>query len=162
MNDHQQLARANLFNRDEIFAMERLGKSLQFIDLKDADKVDFAQVELKVEHNFSLGIYARTLYIPKGAVVVGKLHKYPQLNILAKGDISVSVDDEVKRIQAVQVISSPAGVKRIAYTHEDTVWITVHATEETNLNLIEDHFIAQSEQDYLDFISNDRKQISTD
>ena len=52
------------------------------------DKVNLAekymktqpQLEMKLEHIFSDGIYARKLYIPKGAIVVGKLHKYKNLN----------------------------------------------------------------------------------
>lgn len=139
--------------------MEAFGKSLPFVNIEDANKVDFAQVKLRVEHNFSLGVYARTLYIPKDTVVVGELHKYPQLNIMVQGDISVSVDGVIKRLDSFQIVSSPAGTKRIAYAHADTIWITILGTHETDLEKIEKHFIAKSEQDYLDFL-NDRKQIS--
>lgn len=111
------------------------------------------QRELEVKHYFSQGVYARELYIPKDTILVGKLHKYKQLNILSKGDISVLIDEEVKRIQAPFTVVSSAGTKRIAYTHEDSVWLTIHGTEETDIDLIEDIFTASSEQDYLDFIS---------
>jgi hypothetical protein len=43
---------------------------------------------------------------------------------------------------------SPAGTKRVVYAHEDTVWITVHVTEETNLEKIEKEIIAK---DYLEY-----------
>lgn len=148
-----------ILNNNAIRAMEAFGKSLPFVDQQDANKVDFAQVKLKVEHYFSLGIYARMLYIPKNTIAVGELHKYPQLNILVQGEISVSVDNEIKRLKAPFVVSSPAGTKRIAYTHEDTVWITVHGTHETDLNKIEQHFIAKSEEDYLAFIAEQEKQL---
>ena len=115
------------------------------------------QLELEVKHYFSHGVYARELYIPKDTILVGKLHKYPQLNILSKGDISVLIDEEVKRIQAPYTVVSPAGTKRIAYTHEDTIWLTIHGTEETNLDAIEEYFTANSEQDYLDFINEQLK-----
>ena len=110
------------------------------------------QVEIPVTHHFSLGLYARTIYIPAGATVVGKLHKYPQLNILAKGKLLVSVDDGINLLEAVKIISSPAGTKRIAHAVEDSIWITVHSTDETDLDKIEEHFIAQSEEEYLEFI----------
>ena len=139
--------------RDLLHALEDFGKSLPIITEEQATHVDFGQIELTVKHDFSLGIYARTLYIPKGTVVVGKLHKYPQLNILAKGELSVSVENEIRRIDAVKIISSPAGTKRVAYAHEDSIWITIHHTFETDLEEIERHFIAQTEQEYLEFIN---------
>lgn len=117
----------------------------------EALMLQMPQLELEVKHYFSLGIYARELYIPKDTILVGKLHKYPQLNILSKGDISVLVDDQIKRLKAPFTIVSPAGTKRIAYTHEDTVWLTIHGTDQTDIDLIEEHFIAQTEEEYIKF-----------
>jgi len=116
------------------------------------------QVDLKVIDHFSKGVYARELHIPKGIILTGKIHKFEQLNILAKGRIKVLVDDEMKEVQAPFIVVSPAGTKRIAEALEDCVWITVHGTEETNVGLIEKEFIAQSEQEYLEF-KEDRQLI---
>ena len=109
------------------------------------------QLELKHFDHFSYGLYARELKIPKGCILVGKLHKYPQLNILAEGEIEVLVDDHVEHLKAPFVISSPAGTKRIAIALEDTTWITIHATDETDVNKIEEYFIAQTEEEYIEF-----------
>ena len=111
------------------------------------------QRELKVEHDFSFGVYARILYIPRDTILTGKLHKYPQINLLRQGDISVLVGDKVKRLKAPFVVASPAGTKRIAYTHSDTIWITIHKTDLRDLVQIEQTFIAQDEQEYLEFIN---------
>lgn len=108
-------------------------------------------VECPVTHHFSQGVYARELFIPKGTVLTGKIHKYHQLNIMSKGDLSVLTDEGIKRVQAPFTIVSPPGTKRIAYAHEDTVWTTIHGTDETDLDKIEAHFIAQSEQEFLEF-----------
>lgn len=109
--------------------------------------------QIKLEHfdHFSYGLYARELKIPKDCVIVGKLHKYPQLNILAEGEIEVLVDDEIKYLKAPIVISSSAGTKRIARALTDVTWITIHATNETNVDKIEEYFIAQSEEEYVEF-----------
>ena len=109
------------------------------------------QVDLPVVHHFSRGVYARELHIPKGVTLTGKIHKYDQLNILSKGEISVLTEDGIKRVRAPFHIVSPAGTKRIAYVHEDCVWTTVHGTYEVDLEKIEEEFIAQSEQEYLEF-----------
>lgn len=109
------------------------------------------QLELAVKHYFSEGVYARELEIPKDTVLTGKIHKYTQLNILLRGELSVLVDGEIKRVKAGFVVVSPPGTKRIAYAHEDSAWLTVHGTYETDVDLIEEQFIAQSEQEYLEF-----------
>jgi hypothetical protein len=112
---------------------------------------EIPQLDIPVRHFFSPGVYAREIQIPKGAIVTGKIHKFSQLNILSKGEMSVMTEDGVKRVQAPFTIVSPPGTKRIAYAHEDCVWTTIHGTEETDLDKIEQHFIAQDEQEYLAF-----------
>lgn len=97
-----------------------------------------------VHHHFAPGVYMRELRIPKGAVLTGKIHRTAHLNILAKGDISVLTEHGVKRLVAPCVIQSSAGIKRAGYAHEDTVWFTVHATTETDLEKLEAELIAPS------------------
>lgn len=121
------------------------------VNLAEAALKEMPQVEIPVKHHFSLDVYAREVYIPAGAICVGKLHKYQQLNILLKGEISVLVDDHVERLKAPYVLVSPAGTKRIVYAHDDCVWMTVHGTNEKDVQKIEDHFIAQDENEYLAF-----------
>lgn len=108
-------------------------------------------VSMPVTHHFAHGVYAREIFIPKGTVLTGKIHKYSQFNIMPKGDLSVLTETGIERVKAPFSIVSPAGTKRIAYAHEDTIWITVHGTEETDLEKIENHFIAQSEGEFLAF-----------
>jgi hypothetical protein len=118
----------------------------------EAMMLQMPQVEMPVKHHFSQGVYARELHIPKGTILTGKIHKFPQLNILSKGEISVLTEDGIKRVSAPFHVVSPAGTKRIAYAHEDCVWTTIHGTEENDLEKIEAHFIAQSETEYLEFV----------
>lgn len=124
--------------RDKVFAIEKEMKKHE-------------QVELKTEHFFSPGIYTRILYIPKGCMLTGKIHKQPILNIMTKGDISVLIGDEVKRIIAPFVVVSPAGSKKIGYAHEDTIWMGCHGTDEMDVKKIEEIFIAQDFQEWLEY-----------
>lgn len=135
----------------KVFEFERLMNQLPVGDINKPEIP--GRIELKVEHNFSLGVYARVLYIPKGVTLTGKMHKYPQINLLRQGDISVLVGEKVKRLKAPFVVASPAGTKRIAYTHSDAIWVTIHGTELQDLKEIEQTFIVQDEQEYLEFIS---------
>lgn len=116
------------------------------------------QVELEVDHIFSLGVYARALKIPKGIMLTGKIHKFEQLNILAKGKMKVSDGGDYKIVEAPFWLVSPAGTKRIALALEDCVWITVHGTHEKDVELIEKEFVAKSEQEYLEF-KEDRQLV---
>lgn len=117
----------------------------------EAEMLKMPQVEMPPTHYFSQGVYAREITIPKGTVLTGKIHKYPQFNIMSKGEMSVLTEDGIKRVKAPFAIVSPAGTKRIAYAHEDSVWTTIHGTEENDLEKIEKHFIAQDEKEYLEF-----------
>lgn len=128
----------NVGTRNKVFAMEALLKEMP-------------QATLKLIHHFSPGVYARELHIPADTTLTGEIHKYPQLNILSKGKISVLLEDGVKEIEAPFAVVSPAGTKRIAYTHTDCVWTTILHTDLTNVEEIEYHFIAKTEEEWLEF-----------
>lgn len=108
-------------------------------------------VECPVKHHFSDGLYAREMFIPKGTVVTGKIHKYTNLNIMSKGKLSIRTETGVVTVEAPFTVVSPPGTKRIAYAHEDTVWTTIHATNEKDVDAIEHYFVAQDEPEYLEF-----------
>lgn len=104
------------------------------------------------ERHFSAGgVYAREITIPAGAVLTGKIHKYAQINVLSKGELTVTTEEGPRRVRAPFTIVSPPGTKRAAIAHEECVWTTFHGTDETDLAKIEAHFIAQDEQEYLTF-----------
>jgi hypothetical protein len=124
--------------RQKTFALEAMLKEMP-------------QAKLKIIHHFSPGVYARELHIPADCTLTGEIHKYPQLNILSKGKISVLLEGGIKEIEAPFTVVSPAGTKRIAYTHTDCVWTTILHTFETDVELIEKHFIAKTEQEWLEF-----------
>ena len=109
------------------------------------------EIELPVKHFFAHGVYGRQLFIPKGTVLTGKIHKYDNLNVMIQGELSVLTKEGVKRVKAPFTIVSPAGTRRVAYAHEDTIWMTVHGTFEQDLEKIEEYFIAQSYSEYLEF-----------
>lgn len=122
------------------------------VNIIEAEMFKHEQLELPVKHHFSQGVYARELFIPAGTLLTGKIHKFQQLNILSAGEISVMTEDGMKRVSAPFAVVSPPGTKRIAYAHTDCVWTTIHGTDETDLEKIETHFIAESEADYAAFL----------
>jgi len=103
------------------------------------------QVEIPVTNHFSKGVYAREITIPQGAFVIGKKHKFQNLNILSKGEISLISIDGAIRVKAPYTVVSSPGVQRLAYAHEDCVWTTIHGTDETDVDKIEEEFIEKEE-----------------
>ena len=98
------------------------------------------QEELPLIHHFSKGVYARELHIPKGCMLTGKIHKFENLNILSKGDISILSQDGVMRVKAPFTVVSSPGVKRLAYAHEDCVWTTILGTDSKDHSQISEEF----------------------
>ena len=109
------------------------------------------QVELPLRHCFGNKVYVREMTAPKGTIIIGKMHKYKQVNIVVKGDISVLTEDGWKRLKAGDMFESPAGIKRAGFTHEDTVWTTICGTEETDIDKAEDELTIGSYQEFLQY-----------
>lgn len=111
-----------------------------------------AQVQIEPRHYFADGLYGREITIPEGTVLTGKIHKFEHLNFLMKGDISVLTEDGIKRIQAPAVIVSRPGTKRVGYAHTETVWCTVHATEEKDPDQAEAKLVCCTHEEFEQFL----------
>lgn len=103
------------------------------------------QAEFVTNHYFAPGVYARELFIPKGHVLTGKIHRTEHLNIVSMGKIAV-VNEQGQRtlIEAPYTFVSKPGTKRAGFALEDTVWTCIHPTNETDLDKLEDELIAPS------------------
>lgn len=100
--------------------------------------------EFAVEHTVKDGMYMRKLFIPKGSLIIGKIHKLDCLNIVAAGDISVVTESGSARVRAGYTVASPAGIQKVGYAHEDTVFINVFRTDETDIERIEEQIAWES------------------
>lgn len=94
-------------------------------------------VEFEVKHSFAPGMYIREMFIPKGSVVVGKVHRVECLNICPMGDIDLVTEAGDMRVTAPFNAVSAPGAQKIAYAHEDTIWINVFRTDETDIEKLE-------------------------
>lgn len=145
MNDLVQIAQ-NFFAMDQSQVRDFIAN----IEIKAMKSP--ARIEIPVKHHFSKGVYAREIAIPKDSLVVGKIHRHQNLNILSKGSMLLVSVDGVMEVHAPYTIVSNPGVKRLALALEDCVWTTVHGTNETDLEKIEDEFIAKTYDDVVPLI----------
>ena len=98
-----------------------------------------------LDETYGCGTYARQMLIPKGTIIVGKIHRHEHLNFIMTGRVSVSTEFGKKYFQAPCVFISEKGLKRAVYAEEDTLWVTVHMTKhlgEENLDKMEQEIIA--------------------
>lgn len=104
--------------------------------------------EMPLRHFFSPGLYLREITMRADLLVVGKMHATTHFNIITKGDVTVLTDNGPLRITITDhpyVFVSQAGTKKVLYCHEDTVWMTTHITDSTDLAEIERQVIIPEE-----------------
>ena len=101
--------------------------------------------ECPLTHRFADNVYVREIFIPKGTLIVGKIHRHSHPNFLMKGTVSVLTEEGgLQKLTAPLAMISPAATKRVVYAHEDTVWVTVHVTDKRSLDEIEEEVISKS------------------
>lgn len=110
----------------------------QLFDLEKT-LLSMPQIELETRHHFAPGVYVRELRIPAGVCLTGAVHKTEHLNICVQGVlrvVSATMPDKV--VRGGDIFASPPGTKRAAYVEEDAIWLTVHATDETDVSKLEE------------------------
>lgn len=86
------------------------------------------QADFSLINRFADGLYARQVTMKRGTFLTSKIHLKEHFAFILTGDVSVWTDQDYQRIKAPQVIVTQPGTKRVLLAHEDTTWITVHAT----------------------------------
>jgi len=102
-----------------------------------------------VKHTFADGCYVREIFNPAGEVLVTKIHKKEHPFFLMSGKMSILTDDGVVHLEGPHHGITKPGTKRIIYTHTDCVFVTVHATNKTSVEEVEEEVIAESFNDPL-------------
>lgn len=119
------------------------------------------QIDVPVQHHFAPGVYMRQMDAAAGTLVVSKMHRTEHMNILLKGSLTVATEDGIQLMTAPCVLKSMPGTKRIGYFHEDSSWITIHPTFDTDLEKIEQQVIVPDDEidQFLASLPNRLKEI---
>ncbi len=110
-----------------------------------AELSSMPQIELETSHFFADGMYARVVKRPFGALIVGKVHKKEHFYIITKGKVAVFSEGEVKTYEAGEVVVSKPGTKRAVFALEDSICMTVHRTDKTDLEEIERELLEEDQ-----------------
>lgn len=98
-------------------------------------------------HHFDLpaGKCLRSMFLPAGSLVVGKLHRHEHPNFISLGKVTMFTEHGgLETLQAPCHMVSPAGTKRVLFVHEDTIWTVEHEATSTDLDELEQQVIAPS------------------
>lgn len=106
-------------------------------------------IVIEARHYFAPGLYAREITIPKDTLATSKIHLFEHIDIISKGEISVLTDEGMKRIKAPATFVSKPGLKRIGYAHEETVWISIIACNETDPEKAEKLLVVDTQEEFL-------------
>lgn len=91
-----------------------------------------------VIHEFTPGLYCRTMEIPHGIICTSRVHKTTHQYNLSRGVVKVWEEKSGwEIIQSPHRGTTEAGVSRVVIVLADAVWSTYHATEKTDIAEIE-------------------------
>jgi quercetin dioxygenase-like cupin family protein len=96
-----------------------------------------------IKHNFSDGLYAKEMFMPAGYIAYSHSHPYSHLSILAKGSVIVKTEAYNKEYVAPACINIEANTYHQIESLEDCVWFCIHATDETNIDKIDEVLIGK-------------------
>jgi hypothetical protein len=149
------------FRDDILRVQEGIKKMIADDDLIDqSDNCILKHHFTPVDEKYGCCTYAREMFIPKGTVIIGKIHRHQHLNFISKGKVAVFTEFGEKHFEAPCTFISEVGLKRAVYAEEDTIWTTVHLTahnEESELEEIEKEVISPTYEELGLLVSNNIK-----
>lgn len=115
------------------------------IERLQREMANFPQVELITDHYFSDGMYCRKVFRKAGTLIVGKVHKKDHFFMCAMGEIIAWSENGMKKLLPGDIIESKPGTKRVTLATMDSIGITVHKTDKTDLDEIEAELVEPDE-----------------
>ena len=102
----------------------------------------YPPANLPVTHRFTPGLYAREIFMPKGSLVVSKIHRTEHPFVVISGHAAVwDESNGVQQLRGGHVGITKPGTRRVLFIHEDCRWITFHATDKMDVEEIEAEII---------------------
>lgn len=128
----------DLINPEETISNDR-------IELVEAKFLLDPQIDCPLTHHFAPGVYLREIFMPAGTFIIGHEHKTDHLNIIVSGRCAAMVGGRYFEINAPDTFRSGPGVRKVLYILEDMRWMTIHPTDETDLEKLADELIVKSQ-----------------
>ena len=128
------------------------GNTPAILALEQAMLASFDQEALKAQtdtqHYQIKGVYARTMFVPAGMLVTGKIHNFESIGILAQGTMRITNGETSALVSAPYIAVDKPGIKRLGYAETDCTFISVHRTDAEEINDIEDELVSDTFEEY--------------
>ena len=116
----------------------------------EAAMVEHPPAECPVVHRFTPGLYIRELHLPAGTLATSMCHRQEHPFIISRGKIEVISETEGAVLYEAPFcgITQP-GTRRMVRVLEDTIWTTIHATDERDVEKIAAEILEPSDNPFL-------------
>lgn len=112
-----------------------------YVDKLTAYGSRLPQVECPVIHRFGRGVYIREASAPAGSYCIGHWHKTRCWNVFLKGRVTMlNENGTTSELKAPMMFLSNPG-RKCVYVHEDMVWQNIFATNETDVEKLEEQLL---------------------
>ncbi len=115
---------------------KELSTDISMGDLANLMLASDMQADLNEEENYwGGGMYARSLDMDKGQLIIGHIHSKHTVNILSKGAILIKtrMEDEWELIEAPFINITPPNTQKLGYILEDSTMVNVMITDKTTI-----------------------------
>lgn len=113
----------------------------QKVEVLLAKSLERPQLDCQTKHYFGPGIYIREVTMPAGAVVIGKPHRKEHMCVMLQGRMII-VDSDGNKKELVAPLTFVGGPgRKVAYILETTVFQNILATEETDIEVLENMLV---------------------
>lgn len=106
---------------------------------------DLSEAECKLTQTFAPGVYMREILMPAGSFIIGHQHKTKHINIVVEGRAYVMISGQIYLLEAPHTFVSEPGVRKVLYILQDMRFITIHPTQETEIDKLEEELIVKSD-----------------
>lgn len=124
--------------------------------------VELEQQPCPVKHHFSPGMYIREVSMSAGTFAIGHYHREEHLNVFLKGSIMVFKEgQEPTVLDAPKLFVAQPG-RKVGLMLTDVVWYNIWATDETDIEKLEDRFIDKNFRGVWDTIQPEPRDVTED
>ena len=124
----------------------------KILEISTLMKDNYDQEELKklteTKHYHVNGVYVRSLFIPAGIALTGKIHNFESIGILAQGRMRIFNGETAVIVEAPYITVDQPGIARFGYAETDCTFITVHRTDSIEISQIEDELVSSTIEEY--------------
>lgn len=114
------------------------------IENLERELLNLPQLECPLKHNFAPGVYMREITMPAGSFIIGHEHLTEHFNVVLTGKARVMIDGVIEDLIAPSYFISKPNVRKVLYIVEEMKFATIHPTDETSVEVLENTLIRKS------------------